>query len=49
MSKLALFGGEKAIKIKTEDSNDLISGRGLSTDIVEASILAYLNALEKII
>ena len=41
--------GEAMVKIKTEDSNDLISGRGLSTDIVEASILAYLNALEKII
>lgn len=41
--------GEAMVKIKTEDSDELISGRGLSTDIVEASILAYINALEKII
>ena len=41
--------GEALVKIKLEDSDDLISGRGLSTDIVEASILAYLNAVEKII
>lgn len=41
--------GEALVKIKLEDSDNLISGRGLSTDIVEASILAYLNAVEKII
>jgi 2-isopropylmalate synthase len=41
--------GEALVKLKVEGEEDLVSGRGLSTDIVEASILAYLNALEKII
>ena len=41
--------GEAMVKLKVEGEDDLVSGRGLSTDIVEASILAYLNALEKII
>ena len=41
--------GEAMVKLKVEGEEDLVSGRGLSTDIVEASILAYLNALEKII
>ncbi len=39
--------GEAIVKIQTEDG-ELVSGRGLSTDIVEASILAYINALSKI-
>jgi 2-isopropylmalate synthase len=41
--------GEAMVKLKVEGEEDLVSGRGLSTDIVEASILAYLNAIEKII
>ena len=41
--------GEAMVKIRVEGSDDLVSGRGLSTDIVEASIIAYINALEKII
>lgn len=40
--------GEVVVKIKTEDGRK-INGRGLSTDIIEASILAYLGALNKLI
>lgn len=38
--------GEVVVKIRFGDS--IITGRGLSTDIIEASIKAYLNALNKI-
>lgn len=37
--------GEVNLKIKIKDR--VISGRGSSTDIIEASILAYLNAVNK--
>ena len=37
--------GEVNLKIKIK--NRVISGRGSSTDIIEASILAYLNAVNK--
>jgi len=39
--------GEVLVKLKTED-NKIYNGRGLSTDIIEASILAYLNAVNKL-
>lgn len=39
--------GEVVVKIKAGGNS--ITGRGLSTDIIEASIKAYLNALNKII
>lgn len=39
--------GEVIVRVKTED-NKIYSGRGLSTDIIEASILAYLNAVNKL-
>lgn len=39
--------GEAHVKIKLEDH--LFSGHGLSTDIIEASIKAYLSALNKFI
>ena len=35
--------GEVLVRLKTDD-NKIYNGRGLSTDIIEASILAYLNA-----
>ena len=38
--------GEVIVKIKHE--NNIITGRGLSTDIIESSIFAYLNAIAKI-
>ena len=37
--------GEVTVKMKHGDT--MITGRGLSTDIIEASIKAYLNALNK--
>ena len=39
--------GEAIVKIKHEDK--IYNGRGLSTDIVEASIKAYLNAINKLL
>lgn len=39
--------GEVLVKLKTKD-NKIYNGRGLSTDIIEASILAYLNAVNKL-
>lgn len=39
--------GEVIVKLKCGDST--ITGRGLSTDIIEASIKAYLNAVNKAI
>lgn len=40
--------GEAMVTLKTEDGS-MVVGRGLSTDVIEASILAYLNAIDKII
>jgi 2-isopropylmalate synthase len=37
--------GEALVKVKFED--DVVGGRGLSTDVVEASAKAYLNALNR--
>ena len=37
--------GEASVKIRIKDK--IFSGRGSSTDIIEASILAYLNAVNK--
>ena len=48
----ALTKGKDAIgevKIKVKFKNREISGRGSSTDIVEASALAYINAINKLI
>ena len=39
--------GETIVKLRNEGK--LYSGRGLSTDIVGSSIMAYLNALNKIV
>jgi 2-isopropylmalate synthase len=39
--------GEAVVKLKCGD--DFATGRGLSTDIIEASILAYLNAVNKLL
>ena len=39
--------GEVTVKLKTE--NGSITGRGLSTDIIEASILAYINAVNRLL
>lgn len=39
--------GEVVVRIKCGE--ETITGRGLSTDIIEASLLAYINAMNKII
>ena len=39
--------GEVVVKIKAGDN--LVTGRGLSTNIIESSILAYLNGVNKIL
>ncbi len=39
--------GEVIVKLKSESG--VVNGRGLSTDIIEASILAYLNAVDKLL
>ena len=39
--------GETIVKLRSEGK--IYSGRGLSTDIVESGILAYINALNKIV
>ena len=36
------------VLLKLRDKETLVAGRGLSTDIIESSILAYLNAVNKI-
>ena len=38
--------GEVSVKLTAE--NRTFSGRGLSTDIIEASILAYISAVNKL-
>ena len=39
--------GETVVRLRSEGK--LYSGRGISTDIVGASIMAYVNALNKIV
>jgi 2-isopropylmalate synthase len=39
--------GQTIVRLRSEGK--LFSGRGISTDIVGASIQAYLNALNKIV
>lgn len=39
--------GEAVVKIRREE--DVYTGKGLSTDVVEASVLAYVNAINKML
>jgi 2-isopropylmalate synthase len=39
--------GEVIVKIKCGDKN--VIGRGLSTDVIEASIMAYINGLNRLL
>ena len=39
--------GQTVVKLRSEGK--VYSGRGISTDIVGASIMAYLSALNKIV
>lgn len=48
----ALTDGEDAqaeaiVKIKVGTSDEVITGRGISTDVIEASIKAYINGINK--
>jgi 2-isopropylmalate synthase len=46
----AVSGGKDAmgeVVVKVERNGKIFTGRGLSTDIIEASALAYVNALNK--
>ncbi|MBQ3169474.1 MAG: 2-isopropylmalate synthase, partial [Clostridia bacterium] len=48
----SVTGGREAMGealVKLRDGGKLYSGRGISTDIIGASIRAYLNALNKIV
>jgi len=48
----ALTGGKEAmgeVTVKIESKNKVIIGRGASTDIIEASVKAYLNAINKLV
>jgi len=38
--------GEVTVKLRSKDK--IVTGRGLSTDIIESSILAYLNGINKL-
>ena len=47
----AVTGGKDAlgeVTVKVKYKNDIYLGRGISTDIIEASILSYINAINKI-
>ena len=39
--------GEVIVKVKSGDKS--VIGRGLSTDIIEASIMAYINGLNRLL
>ena len=46
----AITEGEDALgdaTVKLRDEDNLYIGRGLSTDIIESSIIAYINAVNK--
>lgn len=48
----ALTDGEDAqaeavVKIQVGESDEIVTGRGISTDVIEASIKAYLNGINK--
>ena len=48
----AVTGGKDAlgeVTVKVEDNNRIYVGRGISTDIIEASVKAYVNAINKML
>jgi len=48
----AVTSGEDAlgeVTVKVRENGNAYIGRGLSTDIIEASTLAYLHAINKIV
>ncbi|MFQ6067095.1 MAG: alpha-isopropylmalate synthase regulatory domain-containing protein, partial [bacterium] len=48
----AVTGGKDAlgeVMVKVEEKGNLVTGRGVSTDIIEASAKAYINAINRLI
>jgi 2-isopropylmalate synthase len=48
----AVTGGQEAMgeaTVKVRDNGHHVIGRAVTTDVVEASVLAYVNAMNKII
>lgn len=41
--------GEVTVKVQDHKSNKVVIGQGVSTDIIEASVRAYLDAINKIV
>lgn len=41
--------GEAMVKLKSPENGDIFTGHGLSTDIIEASIKAYVNGVNKLL
>jgi 2-isopropylmalate synthase len=48
----AVTGGKDALgesAVKASFDGDIVSGRGSSTDVIEASVLAYMNAINRLV
>ncbi|HPU18075.1 MAG TPA: alpha-isopropylmalate synthase regulatory domain-containing protein, partial [Bacillota bacterium] len=48
----SISGGEDAlgeVVVKLRSGKNLVTGHGLSVDIMEASILAYINGINKLV
>ena len=41
--------GEATVKLVSPDDGKMMTGKGVSTDVLEASLLAYLNATNKLL
>ena len=41
--------GEVTVKVQGQKSSEVVLGQGVSTDVIEASVRAYLDAINKII
>ena len=41
--------GDATVSIKDEETGLTCTGRGVSTDVLEASLMAYINAVNKMI
>ena len=41
--------GEVTVKVQDQKSGEVVLGQGVSTDVIEASVSAYLDAINKII
>ena len=41
--------GDATVHIRDEENGRTSQGRGISTDVLEASLMAYINAVNKMI